>query len=234
MTSRRLPRRQGGSIAIPFDKAAEQGEAARLRDEGADIFELRLDLAEADSPEAAEAMASSFSGFPLVCTCRSSDEGGKGGEDYERLMLIAATVGHAHAIDVEMSSAAILAQAAMLAQNNGCELILSYHDLTGTPSKDALDETAEQAHQAGASIIKVVTTTSSDADVDILSKFLHGQLEKERDIAVMGMSTGDTARQSRARLAKEGSVFVFASVGLESAPGQPSLQWLAEQLDRQD
>lgn len=217
---------------MPFDRAARPGEAASLAKGGADIFELRLDLAQANGPEVAEKMAASFAGAPLISTCRCASEGGKGGEDMERLMLIAATVRHAHAIDVELSAASILPEAAMLAESNGCELIVSFHGLSGTPGIGELEEKAEQAVVAGASIIKVATRCDDEGDVDTLAKLLEGQKAKGHDIAVMGMGDTEVAKQSRVRLARQGSLFVFASAGLESAPGQPRLKWLADQLAR--
>lgn len=229
---RKLPRRRGGSIAVPFARAADPDELERLAGAGADFFELRIDLAGCDSPEDAERMAASFGGRPLICACRSAAEGGRGGADHERLMMLAATVRHAHALDVELSSPQILPQAALLASENGCELVVSLHFLDGTPDLGDLEELAEQAAAAGAGVIKVAATCSGDGDVDTLAELLRREREKGRDIAVMGMGDSDVAAESRVRLAKLGSVFVFARAELESAPGQPGLKWLAERLDR--
>ena len=232
MTPRRLPRRKGGAIAIPFAKAANKNETAQLLGQGADMFELRLDLAGIETPEEAERMAASFGAGPLICTCRSSEEGGTDKEDYERLMMLAATVGHAHAIDMELSSATILPQAALLAENNGCELVVSHHDLSATPGMARLDEIADWAIDAGADIIKIATTCHSDEDIGRLADFLERRVALGQDLAVMGMGDNEFAKQSRVKMAGLGSVYVFASAGFESAPGQPGLEWLAGQLGR--
>ncbi len=229
---RSLPRREGGAIAVPFDRAAKPGEIEGLEGDGADIFELRLDMAGSPSPEDAERMAASFGGRPLICTCRSAAEGGRGGADHERLMALAATVRHAHALDVELSSPSILPQAALLAAENGCELVVSLHFLDGTPELGDLEELAEQAAAAGADLIKVATTVSADGDVDTLAELLKRERDRGREIAVMGMGDGEAAAESRVRLAKLGSAFVFARAEIESAPGQPGLKWLAERLGR--
>ena len=232
MSGRRLPRRKGGSIALAFDRFPREGELDGLLAAGADMFELRLDMAGCKEPDEAEELAAAFSGAPMVATCRSEGDGGRGGEDYERLLLLSATVRHATAIDIELSSASILSQAAMVSGSNGCELVVSHHDTKGTPSLDHLLSVADQAAAEGADIVKVATTANSDDDVDTLVKLMERQSELGREAAVMGMGANEFSGPSRVRLAAAGSVYVFAQAGIESAPGQPSLAWLASELDR--
>ena len=226
----RLPRIKGGAIAVPFTRAARKDELAELRAKGADIFELRLDLADSATPDSAQKMAASFAGHPLIVTCRCKKEGGKGGDDIERLLLLASTLEHATAIDVELSSASILQQASELARTNRCELIVSCHKYKNMPSIDFLDEVVEQAMVAEADIVKIVTVVSSQNDIDKLVGFLERHLDDKRSMAVMGMGEDVFSANSRVQLAKHGSIFVFGSSEAKTAPGIPSLEWLTQNM----
>ena len=232
MARARLPRVPGCAIAVPFDRRPRENELAELQIAQADIFELRLDLADCHSPDYAAELAAAFATVPLLVTCRSTTEGGRGGPDSERLALLAATVDYANAIDIELASTDLVPQVAELAQANDLELIISHHNMHTTPECDKLNAMADQAYAKQANIVKIVTVTHTAEDVAVLEKFLAIQLQQDREVAVMGMGPSNIAINSRITLARKGSIFMFAQASIESAPGQPTLESLAKQLHR--
>lgn len=230
MSKTTLPRIDGGAIALPFDRAAKHDELAQLRKQGADIFELRLDLAGNPTQAQAAMLSASFAGHPLIATCRHPDEGGQGDADVARLSRLAACVEHASALDIELAAASILPEAKILATKHGCELIVSFHDLNATPELARLENIMDDAFAAGATVAKIVTTVTTEADLANLQELLALARSTNRPLAIMGMGETDLALRSRLELARAGSLFVFARAGLETTPGQPELAWLASQL----
>lgn len=225
-----LPRIEGGAIAVPFARGADADELAQLRSRGADLFELRLDLAGCTDPKEAAELAASFAGHPLIVTCRSAKDGGEGGDDVERLLLIAAAIEHATAIDVELSAAPILPQAAELAKANACELIVSYHDFKQLPTSDFLAEITQQALVANADIVKIAVTVASQNEIDALVAFTEQNVAAGHVMAVMGMGDEIYAANSRVQLANSGSLFVFGAGDTNTAPGMPQLDWLVQNM----
>ena len=226
-----LPASSSCLIALPCSAALPAGELADLASRGAELFELRLDLsAIATAADAAEA-ARSFAGHRLIATCRSAREGGRPRPDAERLELLRACAPHAAAIDIELSSTEIFAEVAALCSPGGPDLLVSHHDVAGTPPLADLARVADEAAAQDAAAIKIATVTKEPRDVEVLAELLATQLDLGRRIAVMGMGEGEIPRQSRVELGRAGSYFVYAKHGPhESAPGQPGLDWLAAQL----
>lgn len=228
---RGLPAAASCLIALPCSAALPAAELAELAARGAGLFELRLDLSAIATAAEAAAAAQSFAGHRLIATCRAEREGGRPRPDAERLALLRACAPHADAIDIELSSAGIFAEAAALCGPGGPSLIVSHHDVAGTPPLAELLRVADEAAAKGAAAIKVATTTSRQREVEVLAELLAVQLRRGRRLAVMGMGDGEVARQSRVALGRAGSYFVYAKHGPhESAPGQPGLDWLAAQL----
>lgn len=226
-----LCRPKGASnIVVAFSREPKEGELATLTKQGADIFELRLDLAGCTDPTVAAAMASKFTNYPLIATDRSRLEGGNGGDDNQRLTLLAATTTYANAIDLELSSTSILNQVSQVVHGNNCELILSYHHFGATPKLAKLETLMQQAFQAGADIFKVACKVNDQQDLDTLTKLLIKAQSNNQRLAVMGMGESDLAKQSRSLLGLAGSQFVFAQTGEPTAPGQPNLAWLNQLL----
>lgn len=229
--ARRLPQSPTCLIAISCSGPVPAAELAALREQGAGIFELRLDLGELRTAEEAADAAASFADYPLIVTCRSEREGGRPRTEEERVAMLRACLPHAQAVDIEMSSPKLLAAIKPHCDDDGPDLIISGHYFEHIPGLEQLLGCADAAAGVGADIIKVAAVTRNAADTSVLEQLLQAQLDQGRRMAVMGMGEDEEAARSRAVLAKAGSCFVFASHGPHaSAPGQPSLAWLAEQL----
>src|SRR5688572_9093080 len=110
-----------------------------------DLFELRLD-----------ALGSTLGfirrhigelGAGIIITARHPREGGANQLSLrKRRDLLLSFLPQAAWIDIEVRSASAMAAVFPAARENGVRIILSFHDLRGTPSPTRLDELARQAH----------------------------------------------------------------------------------------
>ena len=219
-----------GNIAVPFTRRPAAGELDALARQGADIFELRIDLAECSTPEQVRKTAESFAGFPLIATARSVAEGGRAAGDQLRRELLAACADHASAIDIELASPGLHNDIAAMAAGRACDMIVSSHHLDATPDSEKLAELAEAAFAVGADVFKIACMVSNEGDVQRLAELVASGRENGRKIAAMGMGDSDLARESRATLGRAGSFFVFARAADATAAGQPGIEWLARRL----
>ena len=106
-----------------------------------------------------------------------------------------------------------------LAMNHGTRVILSYHNYTRTDSLPRLQEMAEQLRQAGADIVKIVTTAQSEEDAaTVLS--LYDRFEPGR---LLAFAMGPLGRRSRFLALQKGAPFLFVAPTRDgaTASGQP-------------
>ncbi|MBR5018538.1 MAG: type I 3-dehydroquinate dehydratase [Bacteroidales bacterium] len=106
-----------------------------------------------------------------------------------------------------------------LALNHGTRVILSYHNYTRTDPLPRLQEMAEQLRQAGADIVKIVTTAQSEEDAaTVLS--LYDRFEPGR---LLAFAMGPLGRRSRFQALQKGAPFLFVAPTRDgtTASGQP-------------
>src|SRR5439155_19913597 len=95
-------------------------------------------------------------------------EGGGPLDDARRLALYLAALAAADAIDVEIASAALVADLVPRARTLGRTVILSAHLLTATPPVAELLELVDRARGLGADVAKIVTYARDRADLRAL------------------------------------------------------------------
>ncbi|MFC2009255.1 type I 3-dehydroquinate dehydratase [Chloroflexota bacterium] len=184
------------------------------------LYEVRIDLIGPDWRLLAGKLPR-----PWIACNRCIDEGGKGPVDArQRLGVLhdAVELGATY-VDIEVATPDVTTWLTTL--NSKAVVILSHHDLEGTPDIDRLRGIAARERESGADICKVVTTCSSMQDnLTVL------QLCKEnanRGIVAFGM--GPLGAVSRVLAPLHGARFSYASLatGHESAPGQLTVDHLA-------
>jgi 3-dehydroquinate dehydratase type I len=182
-------------------------------EEPADLFEVRIDLIGDSWRELAKQLDK-----PWIACNRVSAEGGQwGSSETERVaeLLEAVELG-ADIIDIELGAIG-LAEAIRLIKGRA-KCLLSFHDLTGTPSLNRLREVVQQQLAAGADICKVVTTAQSFEDnitvLQLISEF--------PSVKIVSFAMGHWGLVSRVLCPLVGSDFTYASTskGKESASGQ--------------
>lgn len=229
----------GVLVCVPLlspDRDTLVEHAGRLGAMHPDCIEWRADyfhdLASRDVPALLQAVAGA-AGCPLLFTNRLRAEGGHAVGDEERRAAIleaAAKTGVPSMVDVEMATPPSLAGIVLRAARTArVAIIRSWHDFSGTPSREALLGSLRALQGAGADVVKVAVTPRNPDDVLSL---LGAGLEARRmflETPAILMAMGPLGAVSRLG-GDFGSDLTFA-VGLEaSAPGQMRLALVREAL----
>jgi 3-dehydroquinate dehydratase type I len=201
-------------VASTTAQALEKmGQACDL----ADVLEVRLDaMAEFDLQAIMEAASK-----PVLVTCRSRKEGGRGcigPERQARLLLTAIDAGAAF-VDVEFSLPAELRRELLLNRKNS-KIILSTHRVTDTPSLEELASMLKSMENEKADVVKIVTRARHWEDnLRVLNLLPQAQ---EYNINLIAFCMGPLGRISRIFSHLMGGYMSFASLnkGEESAEGQ--------------
>jgi 3-dehydroquinate dehydratase-1 len=191
-------------VAVSFGDDDAAGDAARARDLGVDLAELRIDWHRSTEPGDVLRAVEPFraAGLPTLATIRSKAEGGHWpGDDAARLRLFEAVLPHVDAVDVELSSAEILPGVIAAARD-------------ATPPEPALRATVEAALAAGADLVKISTMAHGARDLRVLA----GLLVRYDSMIVIGM--GAEGAGSRVFFPLLGSRVTYSAIGGRPAPGQ--------------
>ena len=182
----------------------------------ADLFELRIDLIGEGWQQLTRQLDK-----PWIACNRQPAEGGQwqGSEARRIETLLQAVELGAHVIDIELNTANLENVARVIKKTT--KLLLSYHDLEGTPSLDELKGIVRKQIKAGADICKVVTTAREFEDnLTVL------QLIREfPDVRVISFCMGPSGLISRVLCPLVGGKFTYAAMekGKESARGQMTI-----------
>ena len=184
---------------------------------GADLVEARLDyLKHLDPAKISEALKPYAS--KTVITLRPSSQGGHYvGDEVERVGVLerVSAISPAY-VDLELE---LFEEESI---SLGCPSIVSWHDFRETPPTEKLAHIAEECLERG-DIAKIVTYARERRDVlrmlDLYHLFPRGRL--------VAFCMGDIGRVSRFLAMAAGSPISYAALpGLETAPGQPTLEEL--------
>ena len=202
--------------------------------ETTEMAEIRLDRCPL-SPDDIEGLFGS-SDVPLVATCRIAEvladlqradgipdtEKGRREQQIrayditERRLTKAVEAGAAY-IDLEIEAPAPMSKRLRKAAlENGTIVIRSYHDFTGTPSREKLAETISQCREFGAEVVKIVTTAQCEADVQTVLS-LYEDFDR-----LIAFCMGEAGRQSRLDCLAKGAPYTYAAFTEDeaTAPGQ--------------
>lgn len=199
---------------------------------GADLAEARLDFVGARSvPRALELLSAGARGRRrmgrLICTARAAGEGGSfRGTERERIGALALAAAHRpRLLDVEYSALRRSARLRDAAADAGADVLVSWHDLSGTPPLGALAGRLERM-SALARHVKIVTTAAAPADpARVLSLYgaarRMGRGGSGSGVRLVAFAMGEMGRMSRLLCLYLGSPHTYASLGRRAvAPGQ--------------
>ncbi len=220
-------------ICVSLAESNVDGIQRRARGglESADLVEIRLDAVREDLT--GEDLVRLVRGIPVpvLVTNRRAQEGGmfKGSEEERVGLLVEAVRAGASHVDIELSTDPALRSALVQeARQAGTRVIVSFHDFSGTPGRESLEEVLWQAVDAGADIPKIVTMAHSLEDVKrVLSLYF-------LDVhPVVAFCMGARGRISRVACLAMGAYMTYASPSTSSgtAPGQIPLQDLRTMVD---
>ena len=178
--------------------------------ETTEMAEIRLDRCPL-SPDDIEGLFGS-SDVPLVATCRIAEVLA----DLQRADGIPDTEKGRY-LDLEIEAPAPMSKRLRKAAlENGTIVIRSYHDFTGTPSREKLAETISQCREFGAEVVKIVTTAQCEADVQTVLS-LYEDFDR-----LIAFCMGEAGRQSRLDCLAKGAPYTYAAFTEDeaTAPGQ--------------
>ena len=208
-------------IAASFWRLWDAEQIKKLCDQGLEVAELRLDMADVKTAADVAPLAACFETLPTIATLRLAAEGGQWHTDNEaRLPIMLAALDCCNAVDVELESS-ILEKVAVATKEKKRTLIVSRHNFHATDTPAMMDDYAHRAFAAGADIYKAACLVKDENDFTVLSDFLSRW--KKHDVIVIGMGDTPIAQKTRRLFPRCGSRIAYAAVCEESAPGQLSL-----------
>ena len=233
-------------ICVPITEATHQ-EALRAIERcalAADAIELRMDLiAGGDLAQLISAARCASNRIKIIVTCRRKEEslvwvaGNQASRKMEIIktakmdLLRKAIMLGADFIDVELAEGEKVIrelQSFRRKQKSLTRLIVSWHDISKTPSGVKLKEVFHDCVKTGADIVKVVPYARRISDnLKVLNLIAYAKAQN-RDIIAMCM--GDEGKISRLMAPLWGSYLGFAVLpgGRPSAPGQLTLNVMRE------
>jgi 3-dehydroquinate dehydratase/shikimate dehydrogenase len=210
-------------ICVSLTEETTDGVIDRMADLAgtADLFEIRGDMVlDLDLLTILRAKTK-----PLIFTCRHPSEGGRWGdtEDRRRMLLLEAVKRGYDYVDVEYQSGFM----DVMVEKSGSGLILSYHDLEGTPQN--LAALYEGMCGKGADIVKIAVTPQSIADVGRLLEFA-SRTARSGGKPLVPVALGPLGVVTRILGGRYDAPFTYGSAasGAEAAPGQLPASQLAD------
>ncbi len=202
-----------------------------------DALELRMDvIAYGDLAQLLACAHSASEHVKVIVTCRRPDEAlmpagvkpPKAIPKAAKMKLLKEAIAlGADFVDMELAEgekAIRELQSYRLRQKSASKLIVSWHDVTGTPSSSRLKEIFRDCEHMTPDVIKMVTLANKDEDnLRILSLIPYAESRGQR---IITMCMGGKGKLSRAMAPLLGSFLGFAVLpgGKASAPGQLSVR----------
>lgn len=190
--------------------------------EHCEMAEIRLDLCKLNLEEIGECFSSDV---PLIATCRVAEVMAEDNSLNEiaaasvcEKRLVAAVEAGAAFVDVEIEAPKQMSKRVrQAAHENGAVFIRSYHDFSGTGTRDELLATIGKCRYHGADMVKLVTMATVQDDVERVMS-----LYDAVDFPLVAFCMGTVGSRSRIECLKHGAMFTYASLsdGEATAPGQ--------------
>ena len=220
----------GVCVSIACESVAQALDAAKHSESHADVIEIRLDSLSRPGIEPFVKYLTK----PLLFTNRPEWEGGafKGPEAARVALLLDAVQNDCALVDLELKTAPELRGELLdvILEHPQTGLIISWHDFSGTPSSDELDEILQEQMESGAHIGKIVTTANDYKDV---LRILNLQIDAaESNFPLIAFCMGPIGKISRLATTKLGGYMTYAAPdeGKKTAPGQITVSVLREML----
>lgn len=210
-------------ICISLVEETTTGMIDRMADLAgvADLFEIRADLLlDLDLLTLLRAKTR-----PLLLTCRCESQGGRWPDDdsRRRLTLLEGVKRGFDYVDIEHTSGYL----DVMMEKSGRGLVISHHDLEGTPAD--LDRLYAEMCDRGADIVKIAVTPKSVKDVARLLA-LAERTARSGGVPLVPIALGPLGAITRLTTGRYGAPFTFgaAATGVEAAPGQFSAAVMAD------
>lgn len=192
-----------------------------------DVVEVRL-----DAPLEAQKLERFLKGTTQekLFTYRDYAEGGSYSSGpipvAKRMESLRAVLGEANYIDVELRNWKVMQEMIQEARQNGCLVIGSRHDFSGTPY-DEIPELISLAREQQVDVLKMAFTPQGVEDLVLYERLLR----ENADLSISLMGMGKYGAVSRLLMAQSGSVLNYGYLGESpTASGQWSARLLKEAI----
>ncbi len=206
-------------IAVPLSDQNLEEDLKAVKELGADIVELRVDMFKRTEPDYVLSWVKRAKevGLLTILTVRSKEEGGREVPERERIFELVSP--HADYTDIELSSQALIPYVRNITKNSGKKLIISYHNFELTPANWIIREIFREGRRWGADVVKVAVKANSYEDS---ARLLCIARQEEGQKIIISM--GRYGKISRISGFIFGSVISYAYYKQTTAEGQLSLE----------
>ncbi|WP_448584089.1 type I 3-dehydroquinate dehydratase [Thermocrinis sp.] len=206
-------------IAVPLSDQSLEEDLKAVKELGADIVELRVDMFKRTEPDYVLSWVKRAKevGLLTILTVRSKEEGGREVPERERIFELVSP--HADYTDIELSSQALIPYVRNITKNSGKKLIISYHNFELTPANWIIREIFREGRRWGADVVKVAVKANSYEDS---ARLLCIARQEEGQKIIISM--GRYGKISRISGFIFGSVISYAYYKQATAEGQLSLE----------
>jgi 3-dehydroquinate dehydratase type I len=187
----------------------ESGQAPQAAEEGADIIEFRVDLADDTNGVLRDLEEVSL---PVILTNRRVEEGGNAAMN--RREQLNPLISYASIVDIELMAPDrddLIAEAA----THGRPTLLSYHDLDGTPAEAAMLDIMRTANGYG-DVVKLAVTIEHLRDVPLVLDV--SLAAREEGFAFCVVPLGALGSHIRPLMGIYGSSLLYGYVGKHISP----------------
>lgn len=233
-------------ICIPITEAThrEALRAIKKSAPAADAIELRMDLiAGGKLPQLMAAARRASGQIKIIVTCRRKEESlieplgypakrkTEMTQTAKLSLLRQAVLLGAEFIDVELACGEKTIrqlQSLIRRQKSPTRLIVSWHNISKTPSQRTLKAIFQDCRRAGADIVKMVPyARNAEDNIKVLNLIDHA---RKQDVKIIAMCSGAKGQISRVLAPHKGSYLEFAVLpdGKKSAPGQLTLNTMRQ------
>lgn len=214
-------------------------QAKACQDIAVDIVEFRLDwfdeVFESEKLlDCAKQLRETWEG-PILATFRTANEGGEKAvepEVYAQINIELAESGLVDLIDVEaFTGDEVVTRIIKAAHAANVAVVASNHDFDKTPAGDEIVRRLQKMQELDADICKIALMPQTRSDVITLLEATRKMYEEYADRPLITMSMGGLGVVSRLVGESFGSAATFGAAAQASAPGQVSVDKLAQVLD---
>jgi 3-dehydroquinate dehydratase I len=187
----------------------EPGQAPQAAEEGADLIEFRVDLADDTNGVLRDLEEVSL---PVILTNRRVEEGGNA--PMNRREQLNPLISYASIVDIELMAPDrddLIAEAA----THGRPTLLSYHDLDGTPAEAAMLDIMRTANGYG-DVVKLAVTIEHLRDVPLVLDV--SLAAREEGFAFCVVPLGALGSHIRPLMGIYGSSLLYGYVGKHISP----------------
>lgn len=230
-------------IIVPIVGVTQEAilaEAATFHSIPVDVVEWRIDWYEdvfntEKVIETAGKLQEVLGGIPVLCTFRTSKEGGEKAIEpqvYAQLLKDVAASGKVDMIDVEIFTGdEIVSDIIAAAHAAGVVVVASNHDFFKTPSQSDIVYRLRKMQDMGADIPKIAVMPTCKKDVITLLAATEEMVTNFADRPIITMSMAGTGVVSRLVGESLGSSMTFGAAAKASAPGQIGVKELDQVLE---